>query len=295
MTPTITLVLYCLLILVASLLGGWIPSIVRLSHTRVQLATSFVAGLMLGVGMLHLLPHAWHQVQSIDTVALWVLAGFLLMFLVQRFFHFHEHEAHEGEAHGHGAERGPAPAEHARGFSWMGAAFGLTLHTLVNGVALAASVEADSHSAAVHLFGFSTFLVIFLHKPFDAMVIATLMRTGGWSGVYRNLVNGLFALVIPVGAAMFYLGAAQYTETANQYIGCALAFSAGTFLCISTSDLLPELQFHAHDRGKLSAALLLGLLLSVGIGKLESSGHDHHVSDEQVEEADHLTEDPHVH
>ena len=38
-----------------------------------------------------------------------------------------------------------------------------------------------------------------------------------------------------------------------------LAFSAGTFLCIALSDLLPELQFHAHDRWKLSAALLAGV------------------------------------
>jgi zinc and cadmium transporter len=39
----------------------------------------------------------------------------------------------------------------------------------------------------------------------------------------------------------------------------ALAFSAGTFLCIALSDLLPELQFHSHDRFKLSVALLAGV------------------------------------
>ncbi|MHC5543735.1 ZIP family metal transporter, partial [Singulisphaera rosea] len=41
----------------------------------------------------------------------------------------------------------------------------------------------------------------------------------------------------------------------------ALAFSAGTFLCIALSDLLPELQFHAHDRLTLSASLLAGFFL----------------------------------
>jgi zinc and cadmium transporter len=39
--------------------------------------------------------------------------------------------------------------------------------------------------------------------------------------------------------------------------------------------LLPELQFHDHDRVKLSAALLLGLALSVGVGRLESLVHRH--------------------
>jgi len=57
----ILLASYCALILLASLLGGWLPLMVRLTHTRLQVATSFVAGLMLGVGLLHLVPHAWEQ------------------------------------------------------------------------------------------------------------------------------------------------------------------------------------------------------------------------------------------
>lgn len=49
----------------------------------------------------------------------------------------------------------------------------------------------------------------------------------------------------------------------------ALSFSAGTFLCIALSDLLPELQFHSHDRFKLSVALLAGFFLMVGTSAIE--------------------------
>jgi zinc and cadmium transporter len=56
----------------------------------------------------------------------------------------------------------------------------------------------------------------------------------------------------------------------------AMSFSAGTFLCISLSDLLPELQFHHHDRGKLSAALVLGLLVAIGISQMEAAVHGPH-------------------
>ena len=52
-------------------------------------------------------------------------------------------------------------------------------------------------------------------------------------------------------------------------LGYALGFCAGTFLCIASSDLLPELQFHSHDRFKLSAALLAGLAVAVIIGLFE--------------------------
>jgi zinc and cadmium transporter len=33
-------------------------------------------------------------------------------------------------------------------------------------------------------------------------------------------------------------------------------------VCIATSDLLPELQFHRHDRAALSIALVAGIALA---------------------------------
>jgi zinc and cadmium transporter len=293
MWPLLLLAIYSGLIVLASLAGGWIPLLVRLTHTRLQIAISFVAGLMLGVGLLHLLPHAWQQLRSIDRAAGWLMGGFLAMFFIQRFFHFHHHDvpdeteeaAHSPEPIHHEHEH---PHEHphhghtlaeqsARRLSWTGAALGLTLHTLTDGVALAASVrvEADVPQAGA-LLGLGTFLVIILHKPFDAMAIGTLMAAGGWSRISRHLVNGLFALAIPVGVTLFDLVASQVAGPSEQFLGSALAFAAGSFLCISTSDLLPELQFHAHDRWKLSFALMAGLGLSALIGRFETSGHDHH-------------------
>jgi zinc and cadmium transporter len=41
------------------------------------------------------------------------------------------------------------------------------------------------------------------------------------------------------------------------------------------SDLLPELQFHHHDRLKLTIALMLGLAVAYGVGHLESLLHRH--------------------
>jgi zinc and cadmium transporter len=294
MPPATLLTCYCLLILLASLAGGWVPIFVKLTHLRLQLATSFVAGLMLGVGLLHMLPHAAQELNSVDQAALWLLVGFLFMFITQRFLHFHHHdvpeESPEGVAgccdHDHVRTGQPHRQEHpshtlahksASQLSWGGAAMGLTLHTLINGVALAASVEAVAHQGRDYwLMGFGTFLVIILHKPFDALTIVTLMTAGGWSRGSRHLVNGLFALVIPIGVLLFHLGAGQFPSTAQQFLGAALAFASGTFVCIAASDLLPELQFHSHDRIKLSVALLAGLLLSALIGVFESSAPEHH-------------------
>ena len=103
------------------------------------------------------------------------------------------------------------------------------------------------------------------------------MAANGRSRFSRHLVNGLFALAIPLGVALFHLGLGSPSMNGtDQFLGAALAFAAGTFLCISTSDLLPELQFHSHDRFKLSIALVAGLAFAAFIGKFETSGHDHH-------------------
>src|SRR5436853_1811151 len=56
--PTVLLAYYCALILVASIIGRTIPVWFQLTHRWMQSAVSFVAGVMLGIGVLHMLPHA---------------------------------------------------------------------------------------------------------------------------------------------------------------------------------------------------------------------------------------------
>ena len=288
-STTVVLAYYCAFVLGASILGGMLPVWFRLTHRGMQVAVSFVAAMMLGVGTLHMLPHALSEARAADptapnldfTVMLWVLGGWLAMFFIERFFCFHHHDV-ESDAAGHLHEHEDAcehgHAHHHHDVTWSGAAFGLTLHSVIEGVALAASVEHRHDN--LPLAGLGTFLVILLHKPFDSMTIGMLMARGGWSLRWRHAVNGLFALAIPLGIALFYVGLTSATPT-SPLVSYALAFSAGTFLCISLSDLLPELQFHDHDRVKLSAALLIGLALAIGVGKLESLAHPAHANPAQ--------------
>jgi len=253
MSPAVLLVSYCALIVAASFVGGALPDWIRLSHARMHVMLSFVAGLMLGVSLFHMLPHATHYAGSLDTVVGWMVAGLLTMFFLIRAFQFHEHE--------------PPSEEHVHRLGWIGVAVGLGLHTAIDGVALSASVMAETGEGAP-VGGLGTFLAIVLHKPADAMAIAALMAAGGWAARPRLLVNLGFALMCPLGALLFYFGVGA---EAGVVVGCALGFAAGTFLCISLSDLLPEVHFHSHDRIKLSLALLLGIALAYAIGLVEAA------------------------
>lgn len=296
--PTAALLTYyCVFILLASIAGGMIPVWFRLTHRWMEFAVSFVAGLMLGVALLHMLPHALLDAaaaepaavnRAVMTMMVWTLVGFLTMFFIERFFSYHHHDVpldiDEAERlagdvtckhvhHGHGH-----PGHAAHDLTWSGAALGLFLHSLLNGVALGASVQhADGGSS---LAGLGTFLVIFLHKPFDAMTIGMLMARGGSALWWRHVVNALFSLAIPLGVLIFYFGLmpGESQEGGSMVAAYALAFSAGTFLCIASSDLLPELQFHQHDRVKLSAALMLGLGVAIAVAWAETLTHHTHGS-----------------
>lgn len=273
---------YGIAALLASLAGGWLLTLGRLTHTRLQVALSFVAGLMLGMALLHLIPHAVHAVGSLDRTVQWALVGFLAMFFLQRLFHYHRHDLPESDAQTqeatcpcHVPEAGHAHAELAPGgLAWIGTFLGLGLHSIFDGLALAAAVAAESHGAG--LVGLGTALAVILHKPFDAMAVTTLMHAGHTSPRCRALVNLAFALITPLGVALFALGMSGLGHANPTPVGYALAFCAGTFLCISCSDLLPELHFHSHDRVKLSLGLVGGLAVAVLVGRFETSGHDHH-------------------
>lgn len=332
--PTAILLTYCVAVIFASVIGGMIPEWLRLTHTRMQLLISLVGGVMLGIAIFHMIPHAAAQLgpEGIDQLAWGVMLGLLSTFFLLRFFHFHQHgpadfgsagsgeDTHLCDAHTHATHLEPtghdvadrhATSDHSHPDAghghaqhpghghaaprWLGVLLGLGLHTLLDGMALAASVKAEQlHDHGMWLAGFGTFLAVFLHKPLDAISITSLMSRSAPSR--RLLVNLGFALMCPVGAILFWNGA-EMAGSVGIVAGWALAFSAGVFLCISLSDLLPEMEFHSHSRIPLTLALLLGIAIAWAIGLVEGSGaHTHHGHDHGTQHSgDHGHDHDHDH
>ena len=291
-----TLAFYCFAALLVSLAGGTCSAWFRLTHTRLQIALSFVAGLMLGIALLHMIPHAAAETASLDRAMQWALVGFLMMFFLQRVFHYHSHDTpgqkpatacsaghshhHHEEPHDHShghAEHHDCGHEHHRSavqpLTWVGTALGLGLHSLMDGVALAAAVAASSDQSS--WVGFGAALAVILHKPFDAMAVMTLVEASGCQLRTRRLINISFALITPLGALLFAMGMGNMLMANEALLGAALAFCGGGFLCVAASDLLPELHFHSHDRVRLSIALLAGIGAALLIGVFEGDNHGH--------------------
>jgi len=258
------LFLFCILIVVASLLGGFVPLFIKPTHKRMQLAMSCIGGVMAGVAVLDLLPEAL-QYGETKTVMLWLLGGFLAIFLLERFLPSHCHAIAE-DAHAH-------TCNHEHKLTWIGTYSGLTLHSILAGVALAAAWSAGGFAVAL-----GVFIAIVLHKPFDGLTLIAMMRIAKVGKTKTNIANILFSFGVPIGVLLFQIGGGVSHPT----IAAALAFSAGMFLCISLSDLLPELQFHGHDRFSLTFALILGLSIAWGISSLHSHAETHEHTDNSV-------------
>lgn len=314
LSPEPLLIVYCVFVIMASLMGGRLSKLFRMTHLRTQMLMSGVGGLMLGIALLHLLPHATEVLGSSSKTGGAALVGLISMFLLIRLFHTHDHgakepdPAHDHAHHDHGdSPEGETSHEHGhaheevhshahshshghdhshshshshahphKGLSWAGMFFGLALHTIIDGVALASSVIADAHHGAwLGLAGLGTFLAVAFHKPLDAFAITSVMSKQGWSENAQSAANICFSLACPLGALLMYFGATHWTE-GTEVLGWGLAVSAGFFICIALADLLPEVAFHDHDRGKLTTALLLGVAIAVGIENLPGHKHNSH-------------------
>jgi zinc and cadmium transporter len=229
-----------------------------------------------------------------DAFGWWISLGVVGLFCIERFIAPHSHETssklqqeHEHEPgceHDHEHRAAPPVA------GWM-AVIGLTVHTFITGVGLAGSVKNDVAEGLTgwgQLPGLAMFLAIFLHKPADALAISTVLSRNGIRRRILTLVQIGFAAMIPIGAAVFLLAESGIEANLRTHLtGAALGFSAGTFLFIALSDLLPEVQFHSHDRLQLFLSLVFGVVLMGGIAYLEDLGGAHVHGDEHAATAPH--------
>ena len=257
-SPPVLLAGYSLAIFAVSVVGGRLSEYGAMTHMRTQVVMSFVAGFILGVALFHLLPHSLERVPgpgAVEAVVVWVVIGMMAMVVLLRVFPFHQHDFSEADGpDGHDAAR------HGRGLT--GVALGLGMHAATEGIALGASVRIGLTEGGV-LPGLGVCLAILLHKPLDAFSITGLMKRDGRGRRARLAANLGYAVICPLAAVSSYLGAGMVGEVAEgPALGFGLAFAVGAFLCIALSDLLPEIHFHSHDRGKLLLSLFAGTALA---------------------------------
>ena len=220
--------------------AGWLGASLPLYFHRKQgdsrylrLFISFGAGVLLGAAFLHLIPDAIETLGK--SMGFWLLGGFLFLFFLEMFTFSHPCEEDHCDYHKIG---------------WVAFA-GLSLHNLVNGVALGASLSIPT-------LGLIVFVATLGHKAPEFFSLSSLLIAGKRSKKNAALLIAVVSLMIPAGAVLSQLFLAQKTTAV---LGAALAFSAGTFIHIAVVDLAPEIHQAKHWRNYHFAAFLAGLVL----------------------------------
>jgi len=182
------------------------------SERSLEFVLAFSAGFLIAVSLGDLVPEA---ITTGGANASWIiLLGFMLVHLTQHVFvrHFH-----------FGAET--HQVEHSVGVS---ALIGLTLHTFVDGVAIATSFAVTSH------LGLLVFAAIVLHKLPEGFAISSLFLAAGGSRRAAFAAAGVLGVATVLGALA--------TGSSNLIATHGLALSAGVTLYVGASNLIPEFQ-----------------------------------------------------
>lgn len=236
---------YILLFTFIGSIGTLIGGLILLSKEKVVLKishflASFAAGILLGTAFFDLLPEAVHEGEEagIDIFP-WALFGIILFFLVERFIHwFHHHEEfHKDEKE----SKSTLPL----------IIFGDTMHNFIDGVVIAATFMAS-----VPL-GIATAISVFAHEIPQEIGDFGLMLHKGLKPTKIILVNLLSAAVAFIGAIMTYL----LGNVLEPYIPMLLAVTAGFFIYIASSDLIPEI----HNEKRKGFAFVESTLLIIGV------------------------------
>ena len=223
-----------------SLIGIFTLSINREKLEKiVQFLVSFAVGALFGDVFIHLLPEIFEEGGTNLATSLLVLAGILIFFIIEKVIYWrHCHEIN--------CER------HPQILATMNLV-GDGLHNFLDGI-----IIAVSYLVSLPL-GLATFLAVVLHEIPQEIGDFGILLHAGLSTKKALFFNFLSALAAVLGTVFSLVFGARI----EGYSFFLLPITAGGFIYIAGSDLIPEL----HNEVKLSTSLkqLVAIILGISI------------------------------
>lgn len=248
-----------------SIIAGLLLVARKVSLDVVQrLAVPFAAGSLLAASFLDLIPEAYAAGDA-RIVAVVMLVGFLLFFILERFLGwFHHHHSH-----------GNSSVHPTAGLIVIGD----TLHNFIDGLVIGAAFLIDIPTGIV------VTIAVAAHEIPQELGDFGLMLSYGMSRKSVALVNFLSALATVV-AALGVVAIGGSVEFAEPYL---LALAAGFFVYIAASDIIPTI--HAESKLRianfqtgvlLAGVVIVGYLIGASHSFVEPSHDDsQNISDER--------------
>ena len=183
---------------------------------------------------MHILPEVLEKTKAEVTFS-WVILGIILFFLLERYFHWRH--CHEGVCSVHA-------------FTYLNL-IGDGLHNFLDGMVIATSFVVSLK------LGIVTTLAVILHEIPQELGDFGVLIYGGFSRQKALFYNFISALAAILGAIMGYF----ISDTAIGFSNSILPLTAGGFIYIASSDLIPQL----HKESNLRRSTLAFIAFLCGI------------------------------
>ncbi len=222
---------------------------IEISERLLHLMLGFSAGILGGVTFVDILPEAFAVARELSLLAIYVPSGigvgFFILLMAERYL-LATREIHGGHFHIHGK-----PLDPSHGLMGVSA---LTFHGLMDGFVIPVAFSAGPQV------GLLVTLAVAIHQIPDSFAALSL-ALGSTDNKKQAFVYVLATAVdTPIGIVigLLFVGLGAFM------IPLGLGLSAGTFIYVSASDLVPELQHEARTP-LVVVSMALGFLLVMGL------------------------------
>lgn len=239
-----------LLILIITIIIGSLVSFVggllllrakKHRELAILLTLPFGAGALLAAAFFDLLPESFEFGEPGDLL-LWALGGFIIFFVLERCASwFHHHHEHGNQHHQNALQRRLI-------------IIGDMMHNAIDGLAIGAAFLVSVPT------GIITALAVSAHEIPKELGTFALLLSRGWKNKTVLLANLATALATIVTALIvFFLG-----SDAHLPVGPLLALTAGFFIYVAASDIIPDIHEQPRRMGTIQAVMLVGGIVVVG-------------------------------
>ncbi len=184
----------------------------------ILLLVGFAAGSLFGDAIIHLLPEAFEQIENTLKISLLVIAGIFIFFVLEKFVRWRHCHI-------------PTSKDHPHPMVTMNL-IGDLVHNLIDGMIIGAS-----YSVSIPI-GLATTIAVIMHEIPQEIGDFGVFLHGGLSIKKALLLNFLSALTAIFGGVISLIAG----PIVKDYSIILLPLTAGGFIYIAGSDLIPELQ-----------------------------------------------------
>ena len=223
----------------------------RTLHNILFVLVAFSAGTILGAAYFDLIPEAIELVED-TSVFVYITEGFVLFFFLERFIYWYHGHGHENDI-----SQEISGKAGTKGFAYLNLVGDWT-HNFIDGMIIAASYLIGLPV------GLATTVAVILHEFPQEMGDYGILLYAGFKRNRALVLNFAVALAVVLGGVFAF----TFMETVETLTGLLISISAGGFIYLAASELIPEL----HKEGDFKKSVIQFAIFVLGIILIWSLG-----------------------